>query len=536
MEKKHRLLIVEDEARIGELIRKLIHWDELGLECQGVALNGQIAYDTICTDKPDIVITDIRMPKISGLDLIEMSRKLFPDIRFIVLSGYKEFEYAHRALQYEVEGYLLKPINEEELNETLHKVVGTLKKGELDRLERQKMRQVADQGRKLIKRDFLLNIIEQEGDDPDAAIAADDAPVELTGGCFRGIDIKLDCSDPENSSRRRELAIVEKISAIVEQSLGNFAEEVLCCEKEWLNIYCLFNYEASVSREIRGCIGTILSEITSYLMRYEDYEVTIGIGGEKTEFGQIRFSIREAYQAAMYRIRMGTGRLIYRESLGELTPYVSPVKGAAEELTGYIESYSADQMNALIGKLFDDYASLETADQGGIYEIASEIVELFFDCVGGEEDELGRHRKKVIRHCRNCNSLTRLKKYLTGELRRYLEMSREAAESESARPVRLAKAFVDEHYAEKIVLEDLADIVGLNAVYFSVLFKKETDMNFSQYLIWVRMEKAKELLRGTNETVAAIGEQVGYKDSRYFSQTFTKVVGIKPALYRRMHS
>ena len=115
-------------------------------------------------------------------------------------------------------------------------------------------------------------------------------------------------------------------------------------------------------------------------------------------------------------------------------------------------------------------------------------------------------------------------------------MSREAAESESARPVRLAKAYVDEHYAEKIVLEDLADIVGLNAVYFSVLFKKETDMNFSQYLIWVRMEKAKELLRGTNETVAAIGEQVGYKDSRYFSQTFTKVVGIKPALYRRMHS
>ncbi len=536
MEKKHRLLIVEDEARIGELIRKLIHWDELGLECQGMAANGQIAYDTICTDQPDIVITDIRMPRINGLDLIEMSRKLFPDIRFIVLSGYKEFEYAHRALQYEVDGYLLKPINEEELNETLLKVVGTLKKGELDRLEQQKMRQVADQGRKLIKRDFLLNIIGQEEGDPDAAIAADDAPVELTGGCFRGIDIKLDCADPEDSSRRRERAIVEKVSAIVEQGLGQYVDEVLCCEKEYLNIYCLFNYDAAVSREIRTCIGTILSEITSYLMKYDDYEVTIGIGGEKTEFGQIRFSIREAYQAVMNRIRMGTGRLIYRETLGELADYVSPVKGAAEELTGYIETYSADQLCALIGKILDEYAASETADQGGLYEIASEIIDLFFDAAGSGEGEFGQDRKRIRRKCCHCTSLTRLKKCLTGELRQVLELSLEAAKSESARPVRLAKAYVDEHYAEKIVLEDLADIVGLNAVYFSVLFKKETDMNFSQYLIWVRMEKAKELLRGTNETVAAIGEQVGYKDSRYFSQTFTKVVGIKPALYRRMHS
>lgn len=86
------------------------------------------------------------------------------------------------------------------------------------------------------------------------------------------------------------------------------------------------------------------------------------------------------------------------------------------------------------------------------------------------------------------------------------------------------------------MLEDLAEIVGLNPVYFSVLFKKETGINFSMYLVNVRMEKAKELLCNTNETVAAIGDKVGYKDSRYFSQIFTKQVGIKPVLYRKLHS
>jgi len=86
------------------------------------------------------------------------------------------------------------------------------------------------------------------------------------------------------------------------------------------------------------------------------------------------------------------------------------------------------------------------------------------------------------------------------------------------------------------VLEDIANMVGLNPVYFSVLFKKETGMNFSNYLINLRMEKAKNLLRSTNDTMEAIADSVGYKDTRYFSQLFTKTVGIKPALYRRLHS
>lgn len=109
-------------------------------------------------------------------------------------------------------------------------------------------------------------------------------------------------------------------------------------------------------------------------------------------------------------------------------------------------------------------------------------------------------------------------------------------EAESARPIRQALQYIEDHYAEKLTLEELADIVELNAVYFSVLFKKETGINFSSYLVNVRMEKAKEILCSTNETIAAVAESVGYKDSRYFSQVFTKTVGIKPALYRKLHS
>ena len=92
------------------------------------------------------------------------------------------------------------------------------------------------------------------------------------------------------------------------------------------------------------------------------------------------------------------------------------------------------------------------------------------------------------------------------------------------------------HFSQPITLEEVSEAVGFSPSYFSVLFKKETEMNFSAYLLNVRMEKAKEMLCTTNETIAAIGESVGYRDSRYFSQTFTKTVGVKPALYRKLHS
>ena len=121
--KKWHVLIVDDELRIGTLINKLIHWDEFNLECVDVVDNGEKAFEIIQSDRcPDIVLTDIRMPKISGLDLIRMTREHHRDVKFIVISGYKEFEYAQQALQYGVEDYLLKPINEEELNHVMRKI------------------------------------------------------------------------------------------------------------------------------------------------------------------------------------------------------------------------------------------------------------------------------------------------------------------------------------------------------------------------------------------------------------------------------
>ena len=121
-EKKRSVLIVDDEFHIGILIRKLVHWEELGMECMDVLNNGEAALRMIREQNPDIVITDVRMPKVNGLDLIKAARDAGMRTCFIIISGYKEFEYAHKALAYGVEDYILKPVSEQELNDTLGKI------------------------------------------------------------------------------------------------------------------------------------------------------------------------------------------------------------------------------------------------------------------------------------------------------------------------------------------------------------------------------------------------------------------------------
>lgn len=528
---KRRVLIVDDEFRIGLLIKKLLRWDELHIECVDIVDNGEAALGIIKEQELDIVITDIRMPKINGLDLICMTRELKKDIKFVVVSGYKEFEYAHRALQYGVDDYLLKPINEEELNKVIKKICGQLAMVEKETQERMELQETVEESKQIIRRDFLNHIIEQREDDP-----VDEGRVPLEGEIYRGIDIKLDYADYTKNDKKQDQLTVERVIRIVEEILNSVVEEVLICEKENLHIYCLFNYDSSRAKELKTSISDILSEIQDYLMGFEQYEVTIGVGTERREFGEIRFSIKEANRAVLNRIKMGTGRLIYIESVAKEKEVQNPAVLFKENFLGAIENYHRDQLEQCINQIYSSFMLNDNIDYSRCYEVAEDLIELFFNSIDVQQDELMHMTRKAKGNCQHQNTIPELKNFLKTELGKYLDIAREAIETESTKPIRQAKQYIEEHYSEKIVLEDIADIVGLNPVYFSVLFKKEMDMNFSTYLMNIRMERAKEMLCSTNETIAAIGESVGYKDSRYFSQTFTRVVGVKPALYRKLHS
>lgn len=530
-EKKRSVLIVDDEFRIGILIKKLIRWSELDMECQDVLDNGESALRVMKDSRPDIVITDVRMPKINGLDLIKMARDSKIQTHFIVVSGYKEFEYAHRALAYGVEDYILKPVNEKELNDALQKIRRKLDDKEKQDTMQEELQKTVVEISKIIKRDFLKNIIDQGDEAP-----VNDVPISMEGEVYRGIDIKLDYVDFNRIDHKQDKLTVDRVRSIVESVLKAELEEILICEKDYLHIYCLFNYDFVRSRMVRELISDVLLRIKEYLMGFDQYEVTIGIGSERTEFGEIRFSILEAYRAVCNRMRLGTGRLIYFDTI--------PGAGEAEirerfeecrdSLHASIDSCSGENLSACISGIFAEVPAGEGIDMTAYYMAAEKLIDLFFSALN--QEELSNQKKDLQSKCQHCCKLARLAKLLKQSLGDCVEMIRMTAETKSTKPIRQAKQYVEEHYREKILLEDIAAVVDLNPVYFSALFKKETDMNFSTYLINVRMERAKKMLTSTNETIAAVGDAVGYSDQKYFSQLFKKVVGVKPAIYRRLHS
>lgn len=531
MAKKRRVLIVDDEFRIGILIQKLTHWDELGMECLAVLDNGEAALQAIKESKPDIVITDVRMPKINGLDLIQMVRAQKMNTQFIVVSGYKEFEYARRAMAYGVKSYILKPVNENDLNEALTKLRERLDIEAQEQFNQEELKKKVDESNKIIKRDFLRNIIDQKEEENLSG-----SSVPMTGELFRGIDIKLDYADLDRMDTKQESIVIAKVQELVETLLAGDLKELLICPKESLHIYCLLNYDGSDSRNIIKKIGALLIQIKEYLLGFEIYEVTIGVGGERDSFGDVRFSILEAYQAVCNRMRLGTGRLIYGSTLpaNDREEIMLRLAESRERIRESIEHCSREELNNCISQIFAESPAGETKDCTGYYAGCEDFLDYFFQIL--DQEDLSGYLKKIKSCYQHCYKVSQLQRLLRKNLGECVDSLRVLEENKNSKPVRLAKQYVEEHYREKILLEDIAAVVDLNPVYFSVVFKKETDMNFSAYLIQVRMEKAKKMLTAGNDTIAAIGDAVGYSDQKYFSQLFKKMVGIKPIVYRRLYS
>lgn len=536
-ENRLKVIIADDEYRIGMLIKKLIKWDELNLECIKIVDNGQAALEAIKETTPDIVITDIQMPIVNGLELIAKASKEHENIKFIVISGYKDFEYAHKALQYGVNSYLLKPIKGTELNDSLEKITKNIN----EKLYREKEEEIHKKeihtSKNIIKRNILKGIVDNQAI-PVLEEVENKFGVKLDYPLFRVIDIKLDYWNIKKTSKKQDSITIEKITGIIENTFNDGLIKELIYSTEYLHIYVLLNYKIEKSKDVINAINTLLIDIEEYLLGFEQYEVTIGIGREKNKFDEVIKSVEEAAQAVNNRVGLGTGILIYSKVFNQDAKSIidDVIKEHAENYISSIHSYSVNDFRKAVDNIFEAIAPHKEIDFSYYYYMTEKLIEMFFEYIeekNEQGDELKVYLLEVYEHC---YTPSKLKDLFISDLSEYLNLCLKNLEIRSTKPIREAKRYIDANYSKKITLENIAEIVDLNPVYFSVLFKKETGLNFSAYVVGIRMEKAKEMLKNTNETIAAIAGILGYKDVRYFSRLFTKTVGVKPTVYRRLYS
>ena len=535
-----QIMIAEDEIAIANLIKNLIDFDRLNLEFTGFAHNGQMAYEMILSNQPDIVITDISMPIMTGMELIEKAHSENLSTHFIIVSGLTYFNYALTALKMGVEDYLLKPINRTELNDVLEKTVMKIASSLQPDYQIQKPGIDTHLQTQKLRRSFIMDILY------DKEFSSDLSETQ--------INQEYGFSFSEHTPFIMGIALIDGIftlnlaiqNAIIEQMMRNFQTEMRnhCIDMEVYNksnqFIFLLNFQPELENQLLGALAGIQNDLTSYLAAYEGLKLTISCGVTASNINGLTYSLSTAQKVLNARILRGSEQILLAKNLIRANTKAEYVLSASDlsSLRSCIEIRDIQKLEQSLKLLFKKVAE-------GCRSCPHLILEAFCDTMSAILSDLHQHKiisanlaDIYLQYCDAIEQYATLKTLIlfTVDFIRKLLPSMNNTASQENRQIQAAKAYIQEHYNENLKLEDVAEQIYLAPSYFGVLFKKEVGESFSSYLTSVRMEKAKELLSDIRYNIAEIANEVGYQDKRYFSKLFKEQVGVTPKEYRKIYA
>ena len=527
-----RVVVVEDEYRIAELLLQLGHWEMLNLEVADVCYDGIHALESIQNNKPDIVLTDIRMPGCDGLELIQKVKELGLSPEFIITSGYRHFEYAKTAIQQGVVDYLLKPIDEETLNQTLEKACAKLRQQKNRETQYKHVRCADEMWRQ------LLQGSEQKPSDGWQHMTIDACNrtyfTQFVPGFFRAqyICTTIDTTLQENVVFR------EKIRTIVEKS----RRPGICLESHFCaggGLLLLLNADTAQMEEGRQCVSALLYTIRSLSEIYGEFHVTIGCSRTSGEISNLPELIGQARLAERGSLAFGTDKILEYDMVQRLRRFL-PVSlippGRAEEIRRSFEYLQIEEIRKEYDALDRDAAAYSMGHPADMLAAQRELIRCSLDGTTAEQREKDELTQKILRQTAADGSFQELLRTTQELLLTFFSDYVEKLRKKQQRPVLEAKAYMDAAYGKDITLEQVAERVGLSPAYFSKVFKQETGQGFAEYLTQLRIAAAKKYLAETRESVKSIAALVGYQDEKYFSKVFKKAVGIKPTVYRSLYA
>lgn len=494
--------ILEDEKWIRLGIKKMIHWDELGLTLIGESDNGKSGIEEVERLKPDLIISDIRMPHITGLELAEHILKIYSP-KIILISGYKEFEYAQKAIELKVISYLLKPVKEEELNKVIQESIVEIKK----------LKSVENQDD-----NYMLSILEERHEEV----------WENFDAAKKYYQVLI---IPINSSL--EKGRYTEINDLLEKHLekGFHATFLKKNKREHIIIF------SSLSENKLKLSTQLFFNKVEKSLQSDFFDTKWSLGSIVDDVSSIPQSYNDAWN------------LFASRCFGER------IEGVVISETKAISTKSMDQINSEYGKIL---YLLETGNQEQLDQVCSEFLEKLL-----KESNLGR-KEILVNVFFLCKEITQLLQKKGIGTDRYYEKCYELLEDEACfmsakqisewllifvkdtvKDIRISNEkginlainqvveYLDKNYMRKIKLQDVADMVYLNPNYLSGMFTKVVGDSLVNYITGKRMDAAKRLLKETNLSITEIGLTIGYENTKYFLRIFRKQIGMTPSEYRK---
>lgn len=511
----YHVVIAEDESIIREGLSRLIDWRELDCEVVFLAEDGLSALDFIRGHSVDILITDIKMPRMNGLELIKSARDINENIVTFLVSGYGDYEYAKSAIQYSVSGYVLKPLEEEQLRELLLKAVSILEKQAQHReIERdaQKigLKNMAMAREKLFTRVFYSRSEVDDKSDLLASLKLDEDTYygvylfEVTAGIAEEVKEKLVCSS-ENVAL---LDIRPTLWALV-----------------------AFGADKSEPGKALGAFRSVLMQnhCSRSLTAVGSGTACQGLKGLKKSFDDavINFNLRQANTLMLYNGKSETTCVDIKEHCNKIVSFVTQRQDGLSAYLDLVEdellssgTQCIKNANILLNSIYARIVNSLLSREG---RTESETLLKMFGCYEQAINAIDVRRKICIL------------KELLAEVSPLFEF---AAKGKWAKEINLSIAYIEKNYYKQTIdVNEIADYVEMNPRYFSMIFKEKVGKSVMKYLIEYRVSIAKQLLMDKDLKAYQVAEMVGYDSYPYFSTLFRKVTGESPSVYsERMQS
>jgi len=536
-----RVIIADDEPKVLLLIRNLIQWEELGLELVATANDGISALDLIEELHPDIVITDIRMPGYDGIELIEKAKALDPRIDFIIISGYRHFNYAQKAIRFGVEDYLLKPLKALEINQTLRKMTEKYKeRDKAKQREEQYSARIEDDAKKR-QEQFIASLLAEKSDG--AAPATVDSVNEEFGldfkvDAFQAFIVKTDVYYASLNPNVRKL-LMEKSMGVIKDALQGKCHAFLLHPTEH-GIYGLVNFSEAQKKTLRKAMVAIIDALQSQSELFDRIKVTIGLGHQAEAIDEMAASAKEAEYAVANRLIHGAGRIIDRTGGQESAELVRQMISAPvrSSLLKGVEILDDSEIRTVFDALAEQVAGNEAMTGKAIAALCEECVQILrfgLKSQNSVDEWVDEKQADFFEKFGMCNTQKDVFQLLGSYASSLITHVAARRKSENSKPIREAQKYIQENFGSAINLESISQKAGFNATYFSLLFKKETGMNFLEYLTDVRIKEAKLMLADPRKSIADVAEAVGYSDVKHFSKLFTRSTGIHPSKFRKLY-
>lgn len=526
---KYKVILVDDEAEVIDVIEQKIAWNELGFEVVGSATNGVKALELVEKTQPDVVITDIKMPYMDGLELSKRLNDDYRNIHIIIFTGFDEFEYAKEAVHLEVEEYMLKPINSDELTECLKRVKNSLDLEREEKLNVQKLENYFNDVLPILQTNLFVSLIEGRVDEEEYVKFVDSYKMDLKGPFYCCVVFHTSTHHvPENME---PLLLSMSVEREIKERI---AKKFNCKEFIYLGNTVLIVELSSKEKMVE--FTDICDKFCKWVNRVIGAVVTAGIGRVCDNILNINNSYEGAREAVSYRVLYGTNRAI---NIEEIAPNEQNMTLQSED------SKMHDLFKAIYlgdNKSIEDAVSKEieklhkNANTVSQYNLViMEMVGAFYRFCANNfidfNDFLGDINNPYERVPQMDEST--LKNWLIKCSLGVSEKLKSVRNSKSRSLVNDAQNIVTDRYMEPdLSLDKVCSIMGVSNSYFSSVFKKEVGKSFVTYLTDYRMDIATGLILDTNEKSYKIAEQVGYLDANYFSYVFKKKFGVSPSKYR----